>query len=191
MWFFQYAAIRLFNVNPLFFSTGISSASNLITSAIDGLIVGILLGWFKKKELNVNSSALRGKKTMARVNEDRFIVGCLGGIISGIVFSCLNYISFYLFHFAKARYIDAASMMIHGRFADNLPESIVSQISVLIFADSLAFVLSTSYPWFPAGIYILKDGSFRSFPGLCYMRSSPYSKFQGWKKRPGKHRPPT
>lgn len=119
-WFTFYAVPKLFRVPELMAIHWQSAVSHATTSAIDGLLLGLIFLWFKRSQKEEVSHMLHW------TFQDRSTKGVIAGLISGLILVGLNFLSFYPLHFAKARYLDYSGVLLYGHSPKMLVESYYS-----------------------------------------------------------------
>ena len=68
---------------------------------------------------------------------DRFIDGCLAGLLAGIIANIYSYASYHLLHLTSMRYVDFAGIMIFGNLPRGPEELILAQLAQLFFSSFL------------------------------------------------------
>ena len=78
--------------------------------------------------------------------KDRFTNGVISGTIASIIQNLLTFISYYLLHFAKIRYLDYASEMLYGHFPKNFIETVFAQMGQILFDGFLGIIFAMVVP---------------------------------------------
>lgn len=111
-------------------------------------------------------------------NERQVYQGFIAGIIAGLVLNTINFISYYLFHFAKLRYLDFAAIIIYGRKPVNTFEAVFAQLGQLAFTGFLGIVFAYLITkLLNSKNYLLKGGFSEFYHGSLFMLSLFYIKF--------------
>lgn len=87
---------------------------------------------------------------------DRFIRGLIAGTIAGIALSISDYISFYIFHFTKIRFIDMAGYLLYSVKPTSAGEIIFAQFGHLLFTAIVGIILAYLLPKIDSKYYMVK-----------------------------------
>lgn len=92
--------------------------------------------------------------------KDRFTNGVISGIVASIIQNLLGFISYYLLHFAQARYLDFSSEMLFGHFPENFIETIFAQLGQIIFDGFLGIIFAMLVPLIQKENFLFKGWYF-------------------------------
>lgn len=91
---------------------------------------------------------------------DRFTMGFLGGTIGAVVMNILDYVSYYVFHFSRIRFLDYAAVVIYGSYPTSLKDTVFALIVQILFTAMLSIVFAYLFPVISGRNYLFKGWIF-------------------------------
>lgn len=88
--------------------------------------------------------------------QDRLLGGLLAGFIAGVVKNVLDFLSFYVFGFAKERLVDWTGAILYGQLPKSLPEQAVALLAHLVWSGLLGVVLAYLMPSLTSRNYVIR-----------------------------------